>query len=112
MSGAARDPYIDQDSGVLRNNLGYKDAADLATAEYELAEMRTNELISRPLPKKITFKTLQSIHKHLFQDVYDWAGKIRTVDISKALSENSSITSEPFVEQGVYGIQKQKEECF
>lgn len=83
MSGAARDPYIDQDSGVLRNNLGYKDAADLATAEYELAEMRTNELISRPLPKKITFKTLQSIHKHLFQDVYDWAGKIRTVDISK-----------------------------
>jgi cell filamentation protein len=44
---------------------------------------RIAELRAKPIKIKNS-ETLLTIHKHLFQDVYDWAGKVRTVEISKS----------------------------
>ena len=45
--------------------------------------LRLLELIDRPIRGKYDLKHLQAIHKYIFQDVYEWAGEIRKVDIAK-----------------------------
>lgn len=82
-----QDPYIDQSSGCLRNLLGIKDSEELSKVETSLVLNRCYELelisIYNPSDKKFNFQHLQDIHKHLFQDIYEWAGQVRHVDISK-----------------------------
>ena len=78
---SARDPYL-QPNGVLRNKLGIQDGHELLDYEKNFVATRYIDL------KKQTFRefdlsTLKKIHYELFQDVYDWAGKFRTVDIAK-----------------------------
>ncbi|MEK0305981.1 Fic/DOC family protein [Bifidobacterium favimelis] len=80
-----RDPYLIPGTDVFRNKLGITDGRTLATAEYELSTARTIEILGDPRFKaEGTVEQLQRIHRHLFQDVYDWAGQIRTVDIHKS----------------------------
>lgn len=79
---AASDPYIDP-NGVLKNNLGIKNTPDLNKAEANLTYLRVQELETTPLPGNFDLDHLKKIHKHLFGDVYPWAGEIRQVDISK-----------------------------
>ena len=79
---AASDPYIDPND-VLRNNLGIKNTPDLNKAEANLSYLRAQELETSPLPGKFDLDHLKKIHKHLFGDVYPWAGEIRQVDIGK-----------------------------
>lgn len=72
--------YRYPNSSVLRNKLGLRDPDDLDLAERKIA---LNQL-SLPLPKgKYDLAHLQAIHKHLFQDVYEWAGDLRETNISK-----------------------------
>jgi hypothetical protein len=52
-------------------------------AEYDLVEFRTIELSARPVKATFDEKHLNAIHRHLFQDIYSWAGELRTVDTSK-----------------------------
>jgi cell filamentation protein len=77
------DPYLDPDTGLLRNRLGAitQEALDSAEADYGLA--RTVELVERPVKSTGDLRQLQAIHRRLFQDVYEWAGELRTVDIRK-----------------------------
>ncbi len=77
------DPYLDPDTGLLRNRIGAttQQALDSAEADYGLA--RTVELIERPVKTTGDLRQLQAIHQRLFQDVYEWAGELRTVDIRK-----------------------------
>ena len=74
-----RDPYADP-SGVLRNRLGITDPDRLAKAERALAYQRAAELEIHPIAGSFDFPHLQAIHHHLLQDVYDWAGQLRTSD--------------------------------
>jgi len=74
------DPYVYPGTNVLRNKLDLTDQADLDAAERRLARIRAVE----GNPKgRFDLSHLQAIHRHLFQDIYDWAGEIRTVEISK-----------------------------
>ncbi len=74
------DPYVYPGSTVLRNRLGIRSAADLDQIERRLVIQRTRE----GLPTgDFDLPHVQAIHRHLFQDVYDWAGQVRTVEISK-----------------------------
>lgn len=82
-AGDRGDPYLDKDSGVLRNLLGIKDQAALDKAESSLSFLRTNELREQPVPGNFDLKHLQTIHRRLFGDVYDWAGELRLVEIQK-----------------------------
>lgn len=71
---------------TLENKLGITSSAELATQEERLSKKRALELFESGMLDKLepgTFKTLQAIHKQLFMDIYDFAGKVRSVNIAK-----------------------------
>jgi len=74
--------YIDPATGVMRNKAGIGDDDLLTAFESLKVSVRLEELRTKPLKIK-SAETLLAIHKHLFQDIYEWAGKVRTVEISK-----------------------------
>ena len=72
---------------AIDNKLGITDSADLARAEERLTKIRAVELFENGILDTLeagTFDTLARIHKHLFSDVYAFAGEIRDVNISKS----------------------------
>lgn len=71
---------------TLENKLGITSSAELATQEERLSKKRALELFESGMLNKLepgNFKTLQVIHKQLFMDIYDFAGKVRSVNIAK-----------------------------
>lgn len=74
--------YTDPKTGVLRNKEDIDDAPLLIAFESLKVSSRLEELQAHPLKIK-NAAALLDIHKHLFQDVYSWAGQVRTVEISK-----------------------------
>ena len=71
---------------ALENKLGLTNSADLAREEERISKKKAVELFENgmlnPLPAG-RFATLQKIHKYLFDDIYDLAGEIRTVNLAK-----------------------------
>jgi len=74
--------YTDPETGVLRNCENIDDDHLLHIFESIKVGIRLEELQTNPIKIKNSY-TLLDVHKHLFQDIYSWAGKIRTVEISK-----------------------------
>lgn len=71
---------------ILENKLGLTSSADLARKEERISKKRAAELFDSKLLDSLPagkFATLQAIHKYLFEDIYDFAGEIRTVNIAK-----------------------------
>jgi cell filamentation protein, protein adenylyltransferase len=77
------DPYLDPASGVLKNRFGITDEPTLEAAEASLVALRSYELAQQPIAGAFDLAHLQAIHRHLFGDVYAWAGQLRTIDIAK-----------------------------
>ena len=75
------DPYLDPETGILRNLAAAKTYEALYQAEADSAMY--GELEARDIPRTNNLEELCAIHKALFGAVYDWAGEIRTVDIRK-----------------------------
>jgi fido (protein-threonine AMPylation protein) len=80
---SGNDHYIDPESGVLKNRLGITDEALLEATEADFVAERSRELSQTPLEGGFDLAHLQAIHRYLFGDVYEWAGQLRTIDISK-----------------------------
>jgi cell filamentation protein len=80
---ANEDPYLDPDWGVLANKVGARTQPDLDAIEDAMVEARTVQLRDRPIAATFDEQHLRAIHRHLFQDIYHWAGEPRTVDTSK-----------------------------
>jgi cell filamentation protein len=78
------DPYLFPGTSVLRNLREIRDAAVLNEFEAEATARRLRQLEHRPIRGKFDTRHLQEIHHHIFQDVFDWAGSFRTVNISKS----------------------------
>lgn len=74
--------YTDPKTGILRNLADITDPDDLLFFESGAVAKRIQELYEKPIKIK-GVDNLLSIHRHLFQDVYSWAGKRRKVEISK-----------------------------
>jgi cell filamentation protein len=74
------DPYIYPGTKTLRNLPGIVDSEKLNKIERRLVTDRIAE--GAPLGS-FDLAHLCAIHHHLFQDIYDWAGKLRTVEIDK-----------------------------
>ena len=74
--------YTDPKTGVLRNLGNIADQDALIFAETGATVKRVNELKANPIPVENS-NSLFAVHLHLFQDIYEWAGKRRTVEISK-----------------------------
>lgn len=82
----AVDDYVYPGTTVLRNKAGIQDQTALDAFEADATAVRMLELLEQPLEGRFDFAHLCAIHRHLFQDVYEWAGEIRTVDISRDTS--------------------------
>ena len=71
---------------ALENKLGLIGAADLAREEERISKKKAVELFEKGILDNLPagkFSTLQAIHKYLFEDIYDFAGELRTVNIAK-----------------------------
>jgi len=68
---------------VLINKYDEHDEETLSDLEANLVSARAAILEQRPMPGFFDFSHYKSIHRFLFEDLYDWAGQIRTVNISK-----------------------------
>jgi cell filamentation protein len=78
-----KDPYIDPETGILRNLFGVKDLKTLDQIEAEITVAVIATLNEHPISGNFDLEHLQAIHKRLFASIYDWAGKLRTVEMAK-----------------------------
>ena len=97
----ADDTYCYPGTDVLRNKAEITTAEDLDAYEGELSTLRSIEILENPVAGQFNLAHLQRIHLALFQDIYDWAGEIRTVDISRG---NSRFANVRFIEAAANDI--------
>lgn len=97
---------------VLKNKLDIKDASILAREEERLSKQRALELFDKNILDNLeagTFKSLQEIHKYLFQDIYDFAGCIRQENISKG---NFRFASVMYLNESIKNIDNMPQSTF
>ena len=71
---------------MLENKLGITDSAELARIEEKISKQKAVEMFESGYLESLeagTFESLAKIHKHLFDEIYDFAGEVRKVNISK-----------------------------
>ncbi len=78
------DPYVYPGTTVLRNLRDIRDAGQFGKFEAVATVRRIVELEHEPIQGGFDARHLRAIHRHIFQDVFDWAGDFRTVNISKS----------------------------
>ena len=78
-------PYVYPNTEILKNKFGIRDSERLLEIEKTITLGAWQDIREGKIKIKKTFdyKHLKSLHKELFKELYDWAGKERTVDISK-----------------------------
>lgn len=97
---------------VLENKLGITSAPELAEAEERISKKKAIELFENGILDKLEagkFESLKSIHKYLFDDIYFFAGEIRTVNISKG---NFRFASLMYLEAALANIDKMPQSNF
>lgn len=77
------DPYLNPETGLLHNKTGARTKVALDEIEGDLTLGRAMQLLDRPQEGTGDLDELCSIHHRLFQDIYSWAGQLRTVDVRK-----------------------------
>ncbi len=77
-----KDPYIQPKTGVLKNKLGITDYNELVSAEKDITFSKFLN-IGETFNTKFDIDFFKSIHKHIFEDIFDWAGEFRNVPIVK-----------------------------
>jgi len=87
--GVIQDHFCCPDSSVLRNKLGISDLSALDIAELEFTQYRVEQY--EPDFEDFSWASLLRIHFLLFQDIYSWAGEIRTIDISKGTTRFANV---------------------
>jgi len=78
------DPYIDPQSGILRNKLSLTDQESLDRTEANAVSARSILFQLNPLKGNFDSEHLKAIHSYLFRDVYEWAGQYRTIPLAKS----------------------------
>jgi cell filamentation protein len=77
------DPYVYPGTQVLINKEDIRDAEELAVFERVMSAQRMSEQLPAV---EISAAGYRALHRHLFQDVYEWAGEPRTVALAKGSS--------------------------
>ena len=77
------DYYCLPNSSVLKNKLGIEDEQELEKAEREVTGLKAVQFSQNPFSGELDFSYVKRLHKWLFEDIYEWAGEIRRIDISK-----------------------------
>ena len=108
MYQAVTDPYCYKGTTVLKNRLGIRDQDALDQVEADTTAQRFAE----PLPKgSLTPTHYCSVHRHLFGDIYAWAGRFRITRISKGDSTFCYPENIPAQMRALFGALK-AENCF
>ena len=76
-----KDPYI-QKNGTLKNKLGITEYQELNDAEKDIGFVKLID-IENSFQKKYDIEYLKELHKHIFEDIFDWAGEFRIIPIEK-----------------------------
>lgn len=101
--------YCYPNSFILINKLGISDQKALSEAEREITSTRISQLKEHPIKGNFDLRHLQEIHRFIFQDIYDWAGELRTVNIAKG----NQFCNCMYIESGFESVYKQlKADCF
>lgn len=79
--GVGEDAYCYPGSPVLRNKLDIRDEPTLSEAEQQLSAIAADNVEFSPPPYSLAY--LRNIHRVLFSDLFEWAGELRTVGMSK-----------------------------
>jgi hypothetical protein len=77
------DPYLYGGTTVLRNLAGLRDADKLAEHEAQASTLRLAQLAAVRIEGAYDLPHLQAFHHFIFQDIYAWAGELRSVDLAK-----------------------------
>lgn len=97
---------------ALENKLGIKSSAELAREEERISKKKAVELFENGMLEKLEagkFQTLCEIHKYLFDDIYDFAGKIRTVNLSKGYFRFAPLM---YLETAIKNVDKMPQNTF
>lgn len=97
---------------ALENKLGLISSADLAREEERISKKKAVELFENGILDKLEpgkFSSLQVIHKYLFDEIYDFAGEIRTVNIAKG---NFRFVPLMYLEAALENIDKMPQSTF
>jgi len=97
---------------ALENKLGLTSSADLAREEERISKKKAVELFETGLLDQLeagTFSSLQLIHKYLFEEIYDFAGELRTVNIAKG---NFRFAPVMYLEAALSNIEKMPQSMF
>ena len=97
---------------ALENKLGLTSSADLAREEERISKKKAVSLFEKGLLDQLeagTFSSLQFIHKYLFEDIYDFAGELRTVNIAKG---NFRFAPVMYLEAALSNIEKMPQSTF
>ena len=78
-----RDPYLYENLSVLKNLLCIKNADDLECAEADITSVKLFVVDGAIKSSAFDLARLLAIHKYIFDDIYEWAGKIRTIPMFK-----------------------------
>ena len=97
---------------ALENKLGLTSSADLAREEERISKKKAAELFENGVLDSLEagkFTTLQAIHKYLFEDIYDFAGELRTVNLAKG---NFRFAPLMYLEAAIDNIDKMPQSTF
>lgn len=97
---------------ALENKLGLNDSIELAKMEEKISKKRAIELFESGYLNSLeagTFKTLAEIHRYLFEQIYDFAGKVRTVNIAKG---NFRFASVMYLQTAIESVEKMPQSNF
>ena len=94
------------------NKLGIKNSSDLAREEEKISKKKAMELFENDIFDTMEvgkFSSLKAIHKYLFEDIYDFAGEIRKVNLAKG---NFRFTPLMYLEVALENIDKMPQSTF
>ncbi|MEY8267693.1 Fic family protein [Lachnospiraceae bacterium 64-25] len=97
---------------TLKNKLGINDSAELARMEEKVSKKKAVELFESDYLNTYeagTFRMLAAIHKYLFEQIYDFAGKVRDVNIVKG---NFRFASAMYLQAAIENIEKMPQSTF
>lgn len=97
---------------ILENKLNITDQAELARAEEKISKARAKKMFETGYLDTLepgTFETLKMIHKYLFEEIYEFAGQLRKVNIAKG---NFRFTPLTYLEEAIKNIEKMPQSTY
>ena len=97
---------------ILENKLNITDQAELARAEEKISTARAKKMFETGYLDTLepgTFETLKMIHKYLFEEIYEFAGQLRKVNIAKG---NFRFTPLTYLEEAIKNIEKMPQSTY